>query len=460
MDPLNERLARLGRAIADVNGPDNDAIADARRRWGRSRRHPRARRWTLVVAPALVIGVTVIAVIVSRSTSDDVPSLTFTVGDAPGARGQWIAARDPVQLHFSDGSRIEVARNAKVRVAAIDRRGGTIDLEQGALHADVAHRDVSAWQFRTGPYTVVVKGTRFDAAWDSSRERFTLEMMQGTVEVTGPLLPAPVTVSSGQSLVANVGEQRFEIRSVRTADTTTPSANATGGENQSVTGPATGSSTVDPAVVAPTSATAKAPVPSTTGQPTTTTPHSAADSVARSTTAAPRVTKADQPPGTSATTATVAATPARTEKWRELLAARAYSSAIAAAEQRGFDAVVADATSAELYALSDAARYAGRPARARDALIAVRARFGEQGNTAFLLGRIAADEGEVGTAIEWFDRYLREQPGGPLAETATGRLIELYRPRDASRARKLAERYLAAYPDGPYAALARTLVEH
>jgi transmembrane sensor len=460
MDALNERLARLGRAIAEVNGPDNDAIADARRRWGRSPRHARARRWTLVVAPALVVAVTVIAVIVSRSTSDDVPSLTFTVGDAPGARGQWIAARDPVQLHFSDGSRVEVARNAKVRVAAIDRRGGTIDLEQGALHADVVHRDVSAWQFRTGPYAVVVKGTRFNAAWDSSRERFTLEMIQGTVAVTGPLLPAPVTVSAGQSLIANVGEQRFEIRSVRTADTTIPSENATGGEKQSVTGPPAGSSTVEPAVVAPTSGTARTPVPSTTGQSTTTTPQSAADSVARSTTATPRVTQADQPPGTSATTAAVAATPARTEKWREFLAARAYSSAIAAAEQRGFDAVVADATSAELYALSDAARYVARPARARDALIAVRARFGEQGNTAFLLGRIAADQGEVGTAIEWFDRYLREQPGGPLAETATGRLIELYRPRDASRARKLAERYLAAYPDGPYAALARTLVEH
>lgn len=460
MDTLNERLARLGRAIAEVNGPDSDAIADARRRWGRSPSHARARRWTLVVAPAMVIAVTVIAVIVSRSTSDDEPLLTFTVGDAPGQRGQWIAARDPIPLHFSDGSRVEVARNARVRVAAIDRRGGTIDLEQGALHADVAHRDVSAWQFRTGPYTVLVKGTRFDAAWDSSRERFTLEMMQGTVEVTGPLLPAPVPVSAGQALVANVAEHRFEIRPVRTADTTIPSKTDTDGAKAIVTGPPMGSSTVDPPAIAPTSATARAPVPSTARQSTTTTPHSAADGAASSTTAAPRIAKADQPAETSATAAAVAATPARTEKWREFLAARAYSSAITAAEQRGFDTVVADATSAELYALSDAARYAGRPARARDALIAVRARFGEQGNTAFLLGRIAADQGEAGTAIEWFDRYLREQPEGPLAETATGRLIELYRPRDASRARKLAERYLAAYPDGAYAALARTLVEH
>lgn len=162
---------------------------------------------------------------------------------------------------------------------------------------------------------------------------------------------------------------------------------------------------------------------------------------------------------TSATSTTAEATPAKTEKWRQYLAARAYSSAITAAEQRGFETVAAEATSEELYALSDAARYAGRLARARDALIAVRARFGEQGKTAYLLGRIAADQGDDDAAIEWFDRYLREQPGGALAETATGRLIELYRAHDASRARMLAERYLAAYPAGSYAALARTLTE-
>ena len=256
---------------------------------------------------------------------------------------------------------------------------------------------------------MLVRGTRFDAAWDSARERFTLDMLEGKVEVTGPLIPAPVTVSAGQSIVASVAEKRFEIRSVRTANATVPAK------------------TDDPPAQPP-------PSP------------------------APRTAEPPPSPAPPVSTPPAATPPVRTEKWREYLAARAYSSAIAAAEQRGFDTVVADATNAELYALSDAARYAGRPARARDALIAVRAR-GEQGKTAFLLGRIAADQNDGGAAIEWFDRYLQEQPGGPLVETATGRLIDLYRSRDAGRARKLAERYLAAYPDGAYAALARTLVE-
>jgi len=411
MDSLNERLANLGQAVAEVNAPDHDAIADARRRWARSARRTRGRRWAFVVVPAFAIAAAVIALFVTR-TADDERSLTYSIGDEHGERGQWIAAREPVLLRFSDGSHIEVARDAKVRVAAMDQRGSTIDLEQGALHAEVLHRDVSSWQFRTGPYTVLVKGTRFDAAWDSTRETFTLEMLEGKVQITGPLIQAPVTVSAGQSVLANVAEKRFEIRSVRTADAAAPTA----------------------PVVQPTS---HEPATATQTTPSKASP-STSNAVAEQT---------DPHPAT------------KVDKWREYLAARAYSSAITAAEQRGFDAVVGEATSAELYALSDAARYAGRLARARDALIALRARFNEQGKTAFLLGRIAADEKDAAGAIEWFDRYLQEQPGGPLAETATGRLIELYKPRDAARAGKLAERYLAAYPDGSYAALARTLVE-
>ena len=117
------------------------------------------------------------------------------------------------------------------------------------------------------------------------------------------------------------------------------------------------------------------------------------------------------------------------------------------------------ATRDELYALADAARYANRLERAKEALLALRSRFSEQGKTAFLLGRVFADRaGAEQHAITWFETYLREEPTGSLADAATGRLIELYRTRDRSRARALAERYLATYPDGAHAALARSLL--
>lgn len=455
MDALNERLANLGQAVAQVNAPDHDAIADARRRFVRATRRTRGRRWAFVVAPAFAVTAAVIALVVMR-TSDNERSLSYTIGDVAGERGQWVAAREPVQLRFSDGSRVDIARDAKVRVASTDARGSTIDLEHGALHAAVTHRDHSTWRFRTGPYTVVVKGTRFDAEWDARQERFTLDMREGKVEVTGPLIPAPIIVSAGQSVVASVAEKRFEIRSARTAD----ASHAAKVVPPPSSMPTTNSAASDPAIAQ--SPRAKEATPATATHPAATTAvtkPSSADGSATSIATPSQQRKADHASqGSGATVSTATTAPGRTEKWREYLAARAYSSAIAAAEQRGFDTVIADATSAELYALADAARYAGRPARARDALIALRARFGEHGKTAFLLGRIAADQKDAATAIEWFDRYLQEQPGGPLAETATGRLIELYKQRDAARARKLAERYLAAYPEGSYAALARTVL--
>lgn len=468
MDALNERLANLGRALSEVNGPDHGAIADARRRWARSARRSRGRRWTLVIVPAFAIVAAIVAIIVTR-TSDDDRALTYAIGDAPGERGQWIAAREPVRLRFSDGSHVEVARDAKVRVTTTDRRGSTIDVEQGAFHAEVAHREVSSWRFRTGPYTVLVKGTRFDASWDSTHERFTLDMLEGKVEVTGPLIHAPVTVSAGQSVVANVRKKRFEIRPVRTANAALSNEKMDGSKHgvaQPV--PQVTPSSMEPAAQ-PRLDKADPSAALTTTQATPpkkllpTSNEVAQQATPRSISTAAQhgerqVGQAAQ--GSAAATNTAVATDsAKIEKWRAYLAARAYSSAITAAERRGFDAVVAEATTTELYALADAARYAGRLARAREALIAVRARFGEHGKTAFLLGRIAAEQGDAASAIEWFDRYLQEQPGGPLAETATGRLIELYKPRDIGRARKLAARYLAAYPDGSYAALARTLVE-
>ena len=128
-----------------------------------------------------------------------------------------------------------------------------------------------------------------------------------------------------------------------------------------------------------------------------------------------------------------------------------------AAEAAGFSAEVGRASASDLLALSDAARFAGRPARAKEALLAMRRRFGARGSSAFLLGKIAADQlRSPGEAATWFEIYLQEEPSGPLAEQALGRVMEI-RKRDAGAARLVAERYLARYPNGAYAALARSL---
>jgi TolA-binding protein len=59
-------------------------------------------------------------------------------------------------------------------------------------------------------------------------------------------------------------------------------------------------------------------------------------------------------------------------------------------------------------------------------------------------------------AVNWFELYLREQPRGLLAREASGRVIESHLAmRNGSGAKRAASRYLAAYPDGPHASMAR-----
>jgi transmembrane sensor len=102
-----------------------------------------------------------------------------------------------------------------------------------------------------------------------------------------------------------------------------------------------------------------------------------------------------------------------------------------------------------------AARLAGRPEEERAALLACRRRAPGQAaaaQAAYLLGRASGGA----EAAQWFETYLREQPQGLLAREAAGRLIESYRASgNTGAARAAAARYLARYPHGPHASLAR-----
>ncbi|MEO8904502.1 MAG: FecR domain-containing protein [Polyangiaceae bacterium] len=102
-----------------------------------------------------------------------------------------------------------------------------------------------------------------------------------------------------------------------------------------------------------------------------------------------------------------------------------------------------------------AARMSGHPDLERAALLACRKRAPGQpaaAQAAYLLGRASA----AGEAAGWFETYLREMPQGLLAREAAGRLIESYQAAgNPTAAQSAASRYLARYPNGPHAAMAR-----
>lgn len=152
--------------------------------------------------------------------------------------------------------------------------------------------------------------------------------------------------------------------------------------------------------------------------------------------------------------------PGRSDRWRELLGAGRMEAGLREAERGNFARVCNQATPNELFALADAGRFAGRYARAVDALTALRRRFPgtpEAGTAAFTLGRIAFENDDAyARAAGWFDTYLHEQPAGALMGDAFGRLIEAQlRSGDRAGARASAQQYLRRFPGGPYASEAR-----
>lgn len=107
-----------------------------------------------------------------------------------------------------------------------------------------------------------------------------------------------------------------------------------------------------------------------------------------------------------------------------------------------------------LWDLSQNARISGNATLARDALLALRTHHGTRGQTAFLLGKINADQLQNSSeAIRWFQTYLKEDPGGSLSEQTWGRLIELQAGTAAGK--QSARTYLDHYPNGSYKTLAQ-----
>jgi TolA-binding protein len=145
------------------------------------------------------------------------------------------------------------------------------------------------------------------------------------------------------------------------------------------------------------------------------------------------------------------------------LAARGdYRAIVSDAESRGIDVSIGTVSADELATLIDACRYVGRSDVASRALHAMRSRFAgsnRAASAAYVLGRMADDGGNSSAALSWYERYLTEAPGGPLAPEAMGRrMLMLRRLGQAQAARQAAEAYLQRFPKGPYAGVAKEMV--
>lgn len=138
------------------------------------------------------------------------------------------------------------------------------------------------------------------------------------------------------------------------------------------------------------------------------------------------------------------------EHGSDMVATPAPSNAVASANQEF----------SERIARAEQAATSGNVADARVLLFYVHEHAGASPDgalAAFLLGRLAFDaQSDFAEAARWFAEYENASPNGVLIREAMGRhleaLVRLHRNEDAAA---MGVRYLARFPDGPHAALAR-----
>jgi TolA-binding protein len=411
------KLDALLRKVAEEQDTLRAADPMVERLAGRFHRYtPRARRssrsWVVLAAAALAACAALVVGLVRRPSS-----LVVTVGSSGNAPlGAWLGAPDTrsLPLEFSDGSRFELTPKSRARLVALEPRSARVELGEGSLHVHVIPGHSGDWRIDAGPFGVRVTGTRFDVSYRAAEDELELSVDEGQVELTGCVFGKGRKLAAGQRVRASCRTPRLDV-SYRDAHALSASPAAP-----------------------------KAPV----AAPPVELP------------AAPEVAAVESTAPPSSPEPAASAAP---ESWLSLVKAGKRVEAYGAAQREGFGSVCQRADAESLGLLAEAARHAGAPRQAEQALVALRRRFpgtAEAGFAAFALGRLQFDDfGAYSAAARSFRTYLKERPGGPMTREALGRLIEAAQKEgDAAGARAAAERYLRDYPSGPHGKLASRLV--
>jgi len=422
VDGLDVRAARLAAfVVSEIEAPSpNVGRSDGDRGAGilvasrvREARRQRTRRraGAGVAFGALAAAGLVAWTVANRPT----PALSYTIDGAAPPPGGYVpssAGHEP-ELAFSDGTHMRVLPRTRARVVDVGRLGARLMLEDGRAHVQVAHRPGADWQVQAGQFVIHVHGTAFFVEWNASQSRLDVQMESGVVSVDGPRPGDTVILRAGQSLSARPNGARM-VTSTRVA--------------LASRGPAV------PGLNA-----APVPVPAAP-QPEPRAPLEAPLPAARPVPSA-------VPPSAP---------------WSERLADGEAAAIVAEAQRRGIASVLAGASSEDLAALADAARFRKQDQLARRVLLAQRRRFPgtlRADEASFLLGRLAdGPGGRASDALSWYEGYLRDAPSGAYAAEAMGRMmLVLERQQRTAEARALAAAYLHRFPQGAYARAAREM---
>jgi hypothetical protein len=417
--PLNELSDLYRDATEEPSSAELDRGLDAvLGRVTADRTRGRAKlRWSLLAAAvllAVVLAVPATSALRSRWFSPEPPMLAYEIAGGQVLEGGYLreSGRAGVSLQFNDGSKVALTPGTRGRIREVERDGARVAIEHGTASFQITHGAGRRWLVDVGPFLVTVKGTVFTVAWEPLSEQFELRLERGRVTVSGPVSAGEITLRAGQRLTVNLAKAETMITE-ETAGTSVDSA------------------------------------PLQTSEPA----------------AAPSATAGDP---AAETRASASAAPAPTKlgaerRWSDELAHGQWDKILAEAERSGVETTLGTASSDDLLALADAARYRRRMDLARSALLAERRRFPGSPRSVdaiYLLGRVEESRPSgLADAITWYDQYLARAPNGPFAGEALGRKLTLTdKLLGAARARPIADEYLRRFPHGSYAGSARALL--
>ena len=325
-----------------------------------------------------------------------------------------------IGVFFNEGSSFVLAPGTRGRLRELFKDGARFAIEDGAASFQITPNAARRWSVEAGPFLVTVKGTVFKVAWDPSSERFELFLRRGRVVVNGPVAGGAIPLRAGQHLVIVLprGGDPHHRGTIRGAVRRLASERGRPAERCRPRSPRS-----------PRRRTRSIPPRERTW----------------------RAHRHVSPP---------VATAGR--RWAGLLAAGRWDRILADVDREGIDATLGSASSEDLLALADAARYRRRVDLARTALLAQRRRFAGSPralDALFLLGRVEelSPDGAA-RAIAFYDDYLARAPRGGYAAEALGRKMILTSDLGGpSKARPIADEYLRRFPGGSYAGSARAL---
>jgi ferric-dicitrate binding protein FerR (iron transport regulator) len=493
-DAALEALARAARRDADAAVPEQLSPLGWERLQRARLRHERALRLRLAGA-ALAAVLVVTAAAGGKLWSGRPRAISYRVeGAAMGETGYihdiGVAG---ARLRFSEGTKIDLEADARAWIVSSSPEGARLRLENGRAHFDVVHRPKGHWSVDAGPFAIAITGTVFDVRWVGAEEILEVGLLRGSVTIAGPLVGQGVTLRPGQRLISHPRERLFRIEErpapdgpaaapVETSAAALPApvgaappdrgaaaraeAATTLGE-PSKAARAAGDTTANrpraaaPVVVAVRDAAAPAggryrrrPAPAALAPNTPASTQAKVEAPTAPPGAPAPASPAEAPPGPEVDGPPAPGAPGA-GSWPQRVAAGDYRGVIGEAEGNGIGACITACDGAALAALADAARYAGMTELARRALLAEWQRFpGSRAaqTAAFLLGRMSDEDGLAPrAALAWYDRYLAAAPDGAYAAEALGRkMLVVDRLGERASARRIAAEYLRRFPSGSY----------